>query len=200
MTYIQKLVNNPINKVIITGPLGQLSGYIEAEQTFGATSSYSSLIGNASAEGLDKVTQTINSVTGFDIPRAANPLSTRVGWENAAVNGIAFGLYFVSYDGANVMDQIKPVWDMILPSKGGVNTFIAPGDFKPNQKGDVENALVVEIGNWFSASGFVMESALLTVSREKVDEDGKLPLYVKLDVSLKPTETFTADIVSGWFK
>jgi len=202
MTYIQKLVSNPINRVIITGPasVGSLVGYVEAEQVFGATSSYSPLIGNSSSETIDKGTQLVNSVTGWDIPRAANPLSTRVGWENAAVNGLSFGLYFISYDGSNVMDQIKPVWGMVLPSKGAVNSFVAPGDYKPNQKGDVENSLSIEIGNWFSAHGFVMDSALLTVSREKVDTDGKLPLYVKLDISLKPCETYTADIVSSWFK
>lgn len=201
MTYIQKLVSNPINKVLITGTNGiQLEGYVEAEQVFGATSSYSSLVGNDAADSIDKTTQLVKSALGWDIPRAANPLSTRVGWENAAVNGISFGLYFISYDGKNIMDDVSPVWKMVLPTKGKLNSFVAPGDYDPHQKGDVKHSLTVEIGNWFVAEGFVMESALLTVSREKIDKEGKIPLYAKLDISLKPTETFTSDIVSNWFK
>jgi len=199
MTYIQKLVSNDINRVTITGANGALIGYIEAEQMFGATASYSPLTGNDGNETIDKATQQFNSVVGTDIARTARPINTRVGWESSAVNGLSFSLYFLSYDGSNVMEEIAPVWDMVLPTTGGINSFIAPMDYMPNQKSKPKNFLEVKIGNWFFAEGFVMESALLTVSREKIDAAGTMPLYVKLDIALKPLQIFTSDVVASWF-
>lgn len=196
--YIRSMVSDPINEVIISGGGAVITGYIDGEQVFGASSSYGDLMGTSGAtKTLDKTIDQVNATLETNIGHISTAKMSRLGWQSSSVNGLSFGLYFISMAGENPMDKVRDIWKMVLPKS--VNPEVAPLNYRANTTGEPTGTLSVKIGNWFTAQGFVCESALITVSREKVDKGGTIPLYVKVDINLIRVEQPDAETVQSWF-
>lgn len=204
--FIDKMMNDERNTVFIGNDNGiAIKGYVDAETVFGATASYGALSQNSAVQGVSDAVKQISEFT--DIIDAGNtfdpPWMTMQTWQNSSVGDLSFSLYYVATSyGDDVLQAVLPVYDMVLPEveDDSFDRFITPLSYAPKKtKGQSANALNVQIGDWFYASGFVMTSASITVSKEKINENGTLPLYVKVDVSLLPTKVFSATEVKDWF-
>lgn len=205
--YIQSLLLDNSNTVFIGNKHEAIQGYVDGETTFGATAQYGRQSASSALDSLSKAvrqtaeyTSIIDGGTTFDVPNL-----TRVSWEGSSVNALSFSMYFIAQnEGEDLMLPVKAAFKMVLPeiNKAGVlGAFSTPLGYNANQSGDqTENHLDVRIGSWFDAHGFVMNSCTYTISKEKIDDAGKLPLYIKLDVTLMPTQVFSASVVTSWFK
>lgn len=204
--YIRSIMNDHRNTVYIVGGSGKLSGFVDAETVFGASSDFGALSSSSAAQQLSNGVQLASEYTNLiDSGETFNvPSLSRVSWQSASVNGLSFDLYLVAMEeGEDLMSKVLSVYDMVLPeiATGGVDRFITPMKYNANQSGETtENHITVYIGDWFEADGFVMTSASITVSKEKINDAGTLPLYVKVSVSLMPTQVYSATQVKKWFK
>ncbi len=176
-----------------------VSGFIDSELSFGASATYESLSESSSIDGIAKNFQRASEVMGKSNTMKF-PWMTKKSWSGSSVNDFSFSIFkLATKDGENLLSGTAPIWDSVLPGSAGgqtLDSFTTPNGYISHGKGGTSNSVTLKIGNWYESNGWLMVSANLTVSKEKIDEGKTLPLYIKIDVTLSRD----MDITSSQFK
>lgn len=202
--YIEKIISNPSNFIAVWGGQGVgFSGFVDAELVFGASAQYGSLADSSSldsiSQNLQLATETLN-IDGIGTQTLKYPMLSKKSWQGSSVNDLSFSIYKVAINPTDdIYGEVSSFWKAILPGTNGIGeAFTPPNDYKIAKGDKTENHLVIQIGDWFEADGLICTSAMVTISKEKID--GVKPLYIRLDVTFTPTMSFSESEIAGWFK
>ena len=199
--YIDKLRNNPQNKIMISSPnCQQISAFVDADIDFGSTASYNA--NTMDGEALKGLKDSADvPMRGLNTRISSKNLS-KLAWQNSAVNNLGFELYFIATKpGDNPLTDAVKIYDYLLPETAGAGLMYTPGKYTTGfvDSAGVSNACTIKIGNWFfSRNQWVMISGDFSVSKQK-QSDGVKPLYVKVRVQFQPVRDFYANEVKDWF-
>jgi len=212
--YISGITEDPNNKIMLYFPKTNkvFSGFIDSEQTFGATSSYEALSESPMIDKASELVQTGSELFG-EAYTLKYPWMTKKSWTGSTTNDLSFSIYKLAVNEEDdLISLTEPIWESVLPSvdeknKGGIlGSYIPPNSY--NAGGSLDgrngekpvNTIVIKFGNWYEADGWIMTSALMTVSKEKIDEKKTKPLYIRIDISLTRSMNSTSSEFKGWFK
>ncbi len=199
--YIDKLRNNPQNKIMISSPnCQQISAFVDADIDFGSTASYNA--NSIDEEALSAAKAGLDPVMRNTEYRMASKNLSKLVWQNSATNNLGFELFFIATKpGDNPLTDAVKIYDYLLPTGAGL-LMVTPGRYETGTvlSSEVSNACNIKIGDWFfSRNQWVMISGSFSVSKQK-QSGGVKPLYVKVSVQFQPVRDFYADEVKGWFK
>jgi len=191
------------NLAIITGgPLTQgMFGFVDGSTTLGASSTFDTSIpakfADEAVEAAGKLAA--NTIQSDKVFRSFR-MST-VTWQNSAFNAVPFSITVIAHkDGVNPLDEVKKVWDYVLPGQHAGGMFqTTPGGYATNAAGQQINQVSIWIGEWFFApDAWVISNAQVEISKQRV-KGTNIPLWAKIDMTLNPSREFDKDFVKSWF-
>lgn len=191
------------NLVVIKGgpDTQEMFGFIDGPSTFGASASWDTSIPLRSVdEGVESAGKAFANFTGSDEVMRSFRM-TMVTWQNSTFNAVPFSIIVIANKiGINPLDEVKKVWDYVLPGEYGGGFFQStPGGYTVNAAGQQTNQVSIWIGDWFkSMDAWVISAAQVEVSKQRV-KDTNIPLYAKIDMTLLPSREFHKDEVKAWF-
>jgi len=213
--YIEGITKDPNNRIMLALGNGTVvSGFIDSELTFGASAQYGAMSESSALDSLSSGVQQLGELFGQAVTLKF-PWMTKKSWTGSSVNDISFSIYKLATDvGEDLLSQTKAIWTSTLPSTNGqglTGTYKPPngynaGGYLDGRKSDEAGksnkpigAITLKIGKWFESYGYIITSANMIVSKEKIDAGKTLPLYIKLDITLSRSMDATGADFTSWF-
>ena len=209
MLDIEKVINNPNYRVVISTPAGVVKGYVSDDFSFGMTSQYSSPFEEQASQSqfsdvINKYGITgINTLLGKDISQVQlkSFAQTVALWQGSDKPEFSITVYFIAQTQEDdVSKPIKVLLKGVVPEGTLQDKFMkAPYGYSPKLENTAPRGTVsLRIGKWFEAHGLLITSVQSQFSAV-VMPNGK-PLYSQATVSLTPFRLPDYRMVASWFK
>lgn len=204
---VDRLLANPNSRMMITGlPRGTVVGFLQEGFGFRAGNVY----GNAfESEAQNKVGDLLNKVApvlGASQIRLLSFDQTTESWTGPHKPSFSIKTTFIATKPTDDMTEpVKALMQTVFPTKGVGSIIQAPMNYGPqlniggkkNLALSIQGTVALKIGTWFQAFGLIVENVHPKFSSQVI-ANGK-PLYVEVDIELKPYRVISYDEFLGYF-
>lgn len=214
---VDRLLANPNSRMMITGlSRGTVVGFLQEGFGFRAGNVY----GNAfESEAQNKIGDLYNKAApalgaiagkaGINLPSQARLQSfeqTTESWTGPHKPSFNIKTTFIATKPTDdVTKPVKALMQTVFPTKGVGSIIQAPMNYGPqlniggkkNLALSIQGTVALKIGTWFQAFGLIVENVHPKFSSQVI-ANGK-PLYVEVDIELKPYRAISYGEFLGYF-
>lgn len=206
------LRTNTAAKIVISGPMGTVEGFITDEIALDAAAEHNAPLYSAAQEHLsqayDRLKAGFGAAGGGGVLPNISPVALEqsvASWTGTSKPSFNLKMVFVAMhsglDGNapdDVRQSVMKLYRTVYPTGVSVGkaTFLkAPLDYAP--QGDrARGTITVAVGKWFRATGQIMKNVSFSFSKQSVQNG--TPLYAHGSITFEPFRAVTIADISGY--